>query len=180
MASLGQRWFGRGKEAGSSSNADVLTQIADSKDLIEKRQAHLTRKVEAHIQEACAHKAAGRKDQALACLKRKKLIDEELTGLVQQTLKLDSQEHALQSLHFQQQTLAVEKNATAAIKRQVGATVRRCSERAQLDLQRIRAAIDADAELKAEVHSMLADAFTAMEDSVRNHVAEFMPGGSCC
>ena len=65
-------------------------------------------------------------------------------------------------------------------RRTPGATVRKRSERAQLDLQRIRAAVDADAELKAEVHSMLADAFTAMADSVRNHAAEFMPGGSCC
>lgn len=62
------------------------------------------------------HKNAGRKDQALACLKRKKLIDDELSGLVQQMLKLDSQEHALQSLKFQATTSGVERAATAAIR----------------------------------------------------------------
>ena len=30
------------------------------------------------------------------------------------------------------------------------------------------------------VHKMLAAAFTAMADGVRNHTAEFMPGGCCC
>ena len=60
------------------------------------------------------------------------------------------------------------------------AKARTRGERSQLDLQRIRAAIDADAEQKAEVHAMLTDAFTAMAAEVRNHAAEFMPGGAFC
>jgi len=54
------------------------------------------------------------------------------------------------------------------------------AERAAIDLRRVRAAIDSDAELKALVHDMLSAAFTAMATSVRNHAAEFMPGGCCC
>ena len=56
----------------------------------------------------------------------------------------------------------------------------RRAERAQLDLERIRGAVAADAELRALVHEMLTAAFTAMAASVRNHAAEFMPGGRCC
>ena len=47
-------------------------------------------------------------------------------------------------------------------------------------MQRIRASIAADAELKELVLQMLTAAFTAMAASVRNHAAEFMPGGRCC
>ena len=65
-------------------------------------------------------------------------------------------------------------------RREPSATGRKRSERAAADLARIRAAIDADAELKAEVHAMLSDAFTAMAGGVRNHAAEFMPTGAFC
>ena len=64
-------------------------------------------------------------------------------------------------------------------KKQTPRSMRR-AERAQLDLQRIRAAIAADAELKGLVYEMLSSAFTAMAAGVRNHAAEFMPGGRCC
>ena len=57
---------------------------------------------------------------------------------------------------------------------------KRRAERAAIDLQRVRAAVESDAELKALAHDMLSAAFTAMAASVRNHAAEFMPGGSCC
>ena len=57
---------------------------------------------------------------------------------------------------------------------------RRRTERAQLDLERIRGAIAADVELCGLVHEMLTTAFTAMAAGVRNHAVEFMPGGRCC
>ena len=51
------------------------------------------------------------------------------------------------------------------------------AERAALDLQRIRAAIAADEEVRALVHEMLTAAFTKMADGVRNHAAEFIGEG---
>ena len=57
---------------------------------------------------------------------------------------------------------------------------KRRAERAATDLQRIRDTVDADAELRALVHEMLSAAFTAMASGVRNHAAEFMPGGTFC
>jgi len=65
-------------------------------------------------------------------------------------------------------------------RREPSAAQRRRAVRAQADMQRIRAAIGADAELKALVHQMLTAAFTAMAAGVRNHASEFMPGGCCC
>lgn len=64
-------------------------------------------------------------------------------------------------------------------RKQTPASKRR-AERAQLDMQRIRAAIAVDTELKELVHHMLTAAFTAMAASVSNHAAKFMPGGRCC
>ena len=65
-------------------------------------------------------------------------------------------------------------------RKQQTASAKRRAARARLDLERIRAAIDADAELKTLVHEMVSSAFTAMAAGVRNHAAEFMPGGSLC
>jgi len=64
--------------------------------------------------------------------------------------------------------------------KQPTASAKRRASRAKLDLERIRAAIDADAELKALMHEMLSAAFTAMALGVRNHAAEFMPGARLC
>ena len=55
--------------------------------------------------------------------------------------------------------------------KQPTASAKRRASRAKLDLERIRAAIDADAELKALMHEMLSAAFTAMALGVRNHAA---------
>ena len=71
-------------------------------------------------------------------------------------------------------------NLRTTARRAPTAASKRRSERAQLDLQRIRAAIAADAEQKSLVHEMLTAAFTAMAAGVRNHASEFMPGGPCC
>eukprot|EP00966_Prymnesium_polylepis_P336474 7391591-Prymnesium_polylepis.3 len=77
--------------------------------------------------------------------------------------------------------VSLEAGGLRVTSRQAGTpTAKRRAERAQLDMQRIRAAIAADAELKAIVHEMLSAAFTAMAAGVRNHAAEFMPGGACC
>jgi len=117
-----QRLFGGrgGKEpAAHSRSPDVLAQIAESKELIAKREEHLTRKVKQEVAEAMAHKEAGRKEHALAALKRKKLIDDELAGLLQQRLKLDATEHTLQSLKFHEKTQQVERAAAAAIKTEI-------------------------------------------------------------
>merc|ERR1711998_240219 len=78
----------------------VLTEIAESRE----------------IANVIEHKAHGRKDQALACLKRKKMIDTEIDGLVQQLLRIDSQEYTLSALKFTKHTMELEKRATDAIK----------------------------------------------------------------
>lgn len=114
-----QRLLGKAGSANKQAHVDdvaVLREIADQKELIEKREAHLSRKAGAEVALALDFKNKGKKDQALACLKRKKLIDDELAGCLQNRLKLDAQEHALQSLKFSAVTLDVERRATAAIK----------------------------------------------------------------
>jgi len=116
-----QRLFGRpGKAAQRASDSQaVLDELAENKELLEKREEHLQRKLQKELADALEHKKHDRKSLALGCLKRKKLIEEELSALQQQRFKLDSQEHALQQLRFNEATLAVERRATEVIQAKV-------------------------------------------------------------
>jgi len=118
-AQMHRMLFGRNKAA--ASDTTVLKELAESKELLERREEHLQRKIELEVAAAIAHKQNNRKSQALACLKRKMMMEEEIQTLHSQQLKLDSQEHTIQSLRFNEMTLAVESRATEAIRSRVTA-----------------------------------------------------------
>mmetsp|Transcript_37601 Transcript_37601/g.87924 ORF Transcript_37601/g.87924 Transcript_37601/m.87924 type:complete len:223 (-) Transcript_37601:164-832(-) len=92
-----QRLFGSKQRDSRATQSDeaVFAQIANSKELCEKREAHLNHQLKKEIVDAIEHKQAGRKSRALSCLKRKKSIVEELEGLAQKQLQIQMQEHAL-------------------------------------------------------------------------------------
>lgn len=81
----------------------------------------MTHKAAKETTEALAHKAAGRKEQALAALKRKKMLEKEIDGLNEQLSKLDVHEHAISALTFSATTIAIERRATEAIKEKMKA-----------------------------------------------------------
>lgn len=128
MASFA-RLIGASRKGGASTaaaNASVVEELREAKDLLEKRVAHLERQKDKELTSALEHKktaarlpeatAKNAKNAALACLKRSKMIDQELDSLQEQRLKLDTQEHAFSSLKFAQHTIAAERRATLAIK----------------------------------------------------------------
>ena len=98
-------------------NDDAMAQIKMSKEMIEKRMDYLTRKIEIETQNAIGHKNAGRKPQALACLKVKKQMEDEISGLMQRVVKVNAMDHSLSQLKFTEATLAAEQAAAAEIKR---------------------------------------------------------------
>ena len=110
-----QRLFGRARASTSDAAKDVLSELADSRDLIEKRITFLQHKSQKETTTAIEHKAKGQKDAALACLKRKKMLDSEIGGLNQRLLRLDCQEHTLSAIDFTHKTMDVERRATEAI-----------------------------------------------------------------
>jgi len=113
-----QRLFGR---RSAPSDTQMLKEITESRDLLDRRVEHLQRKIEGEVHAAVEHKKHDRKSHALGCLKRKQMLEGELSTLHAQQLKLDSQEHAIQSLRFNELTLRVESRATEVIKTRVAA-----------------------------------------------------------
>lgn len=98
---------------------DVMRNLASSKELIDKRSAHLTRKMDAAVLEAIEHKQAGRKAQAIACLKRKKQLEKELDGLIESGLRAETLDSTIQAMRFTETTIEAERAATALIKAKV-------------------------------------------------------------
>jgi len=119
-----QRFLGRSTAAPASerkprqaqTDDTVLTELVESRELVEKRMEHLQRKLQMEIEQAVAHKNANQKKLAIGCLKRKKMIEAEIDSLIEQRFKLDSHELTLQSLRFTENTFAVERRATQAIR----------------------------------------------------------------
>lgn len=113
------RLFGRASsQSSASSGADdaaILKELHESRELLEKREEHLQRKVDQEKAAAVEHKKAGRKNAALGCLKRMQMVETELKALFQQREKLDAQEHTLMSLKFAGVTAATERRAANAI-----------------------------------------------------------------
>jgi len=97
----------------------VMQELQDRLELIEKREAHLQRKVDQELAEALKHKNAGRKNAAMGCLKRKKMVEAELESLFEQRMKLDTQEHTLSALKFSANLQGTEKRATSQIARKI-------------------------------------------------------------
>jgi charged multivesicular body protein 4 len=117
-----QRFFGRSQTSTSASNDEaILRELEESKELLQKREEHLQRKIDQEVASAVEHKKAGRKNAALGCLKRKQMTETELASLLQQRMKLDAQEHTLQSLKFATTTTATERRAADAIAEKVRA-----------------------------------------------------------
>ena len=124
-AKMMSRFLGKARSEGSSSvpreqqedpESTVLSDIADSKELLSKREAHLQHKLEQELKMAVSYKEAGQKRLAIGCLKRKKMIEAELDSIHEQRLRTDTLEHTLTSLKFSSITLETERRATAAIK----------------------------------------------------------------
>lgn len=122
------RFFGRARASTSDAAKDgdaakdVLSELADSRDMMEKRREFLAHKSHKETTAAIEHKAKGQKDAALACLKRKKMLDGEIEGLNQRLLRLDCQEHTLSAIDFTHRTMDVERRATEAIKAKLKVT----------------------------------------------------------
>lgn len=123
MSNMMQHLFGRrptsAGPSAASTDAEVLAELAESKQLVEKREAHLQRKLEQEIALAIDHKKHDRKKAAIACLQRKKMIETELDGLVEQKLKLATQEHTLHQVNFTSVLVKTEQKATSLIRKKV-------------------------------------------------------------
>ena len=104
-----KKLFGGSKE-GSASSAPIppptvkaatqtinsIQQLQDQEESLEKRKALIEKKMEAELQKARELNKAGKKQQALMCLKRKKLLEAEMTNLDNMAIRITEQRMMLE------------------------------------------------------------------------------------
>jgi hypothetical protein len=155
-----------------------MAKLNETIENIGKREDHLQRKIDAELGNAKKFNAAGKKREAMQCLKRKKMYEQQLATLGVSKMKIEAQKMTLESSKFNTEILDAQKGFSMAMKEQVkkvggvekveelmdevedGMTDAREIEEAMgrpLDLP----GIDDDDELLAELERMTEDDLTA-------------------
>jgi len=117
MTSIFQNLFGRKKQSiPVPSTMDIISELKDKINLIEKRNIFLENKIVHCIRDAKLKHQNGNKSGALFELQRKKTYEEEIKKNVGILLTLDNQIHALESACMNQEILKAMKSGITTIK----------------------------------------------------------------
>ena len=93
----------------ANQTINSIQNLADQEDTLEKKKALLEKKMDAELQKARELNKAGKKPQALMCLKRKKLMENEMTNLDNMIMRVMEQRQMLESQNTTVRTYTVQK-----------------------------------------------------------------------
>ncbi|OQS07024.1 hypothetical protein THRCLA_20241 [Thraustotheca clavata] len=100
--------FGRKAAApvktGPAETAETIRKLREQLDILEKRESHIEKKIEAQLEEAKKKSAAKDKRGAIFCLKRKKMYESEIEKLQGARMTLETQVMTLESTQVNMQT----------------------------------------------------------------------------
>jgi charged multivesicular body protein 4A/B len=114
--------FGKKKQAPvpAPSPVETIAKLRDSLNILEKREDHITKKIDAALQEARLKSQKKDKNGALFALKRKKMYEAEVTKLQGARITLENQIMALESASVNIETFRAMKSGAAAMKQMRG------------------------------------------------------------
>jgi len=114
--------FGKAKPAaavgsgGPNSAQDALQALNHQEQLLVKRTEFLELKVKAEIQEAVKFKKAKNNKRAIACLKRKKMIEAQMDNVDNMLQNIVTQKNALENAAFNKEHVGAQRVAMNALK----------------------------------------------------------------
>jgi len=142
--------FGKAKRAPPPPDpAQTIMNLRTHLETLDKREAHIQRKVEAAVREARQKMAAKDKKGAMFCLKRKKLYEGEINKLQGARITLENQVIALESSAVNVETFRAMEAGAAAMR----------GVRGNLDAERVDDIMDNIQEEK-DVMDQIGDALT--------------------
>ena len=97
----------------------ALTQLNETLENIVKKEDHLQRKMDAELANAKKFNAAGKKREALQCLKKKKMYDGQLNHLGNQKMMLEGQKGTLEAMTFDTEIMNTQKVVATTMTAQV-------------------------------------------------------------
>ena len=104
---------------GDSQNA--ITKVRDMVETIEKREAHIDRKIQNEITNAKKFSQAGKKREALQCIKKKKMLEKQLEQISNTKMTLEQQLLTLESMNLNREALQAQKAAAQSMQAQTKA-----------------------------------------------------------
>jgi len=103
-----------GSTGGSSATA-AIARLRDATETLEKREEHLFRKIDNEVKQARTFNAAGKKREALTCIKRKKMYEKQLEQITGAKMTLETQRLALENININRETLEAQRIGAAAM-----------------------------------------------------------------
>lgn len=94
----------------------AIAKLRDATETLEKREEHLYRKIDNEVKQAQAFSKAGKKKEALTCIKRKKMYEKQLDQIGNAKMTLETQKLALEQTNINREALEAQKTAVAAMK----------------------------------------------------------------
>ncbi|KAL1840044.1 hypothetical protein VTJ49DRAFT_915 [Mycothermus thermophilus] len=108
-------WFGGGAQKRKDTPKNVILDLRTQLEMLQKREAHLTRQIEQ--QEQIAKKnVTTNKTAAKAALRRKKLHEHDLEQTLNHITTIEQQINAIESANINQETFMAMQRAGAAMK----------------------------------------------------------------
>jgi len=108
-----------GGGGGAPNPAAAISKLRDTVETLEKREEHLYRKIDKEVQDAKKLSQAGKKQQALACIKRKKMYEKQLEQISGAKMTIETQRVALEGMNINAEVIAAQKAGAASMQAQV-------------------------------------------------------------
>merc|ERR1719482_587845 len=83
---------GGGGGGGGGNTTDAIGKLRDATETLEKREEHLQRKIDNEVKQARDFSKANKKQQALTCIKRKKMYEKQLEQIMGAKTTLQAQQ----------------------------------------------------------------------------------------
>jgi len=98
-----------------------MAKVNDTLETLEKREEFVQRKMDDEITKAKKFSAAGKKREALQCIKKKKMYEKQIESLVNTKMTLENQKMTMEVMNINRETLAAQQAAAKAMQDQTKA-----------------------------------------------------------
>jgi len=93
----------------------AIAKLRDATETLDKREEHLLRKIDNEVKQAKQFSSAGKKREALTCIKRKKMYEKQLEQIDGARTTLEVQKLALENLNINKEVLDAQRAGAATM-----------------------------------------------------------------
>ena len=107
------------QDSKAADSTAAMAKVNETIENIGKKEAHLQRKIDAEVANAMKFNAAGKKREAVQCLKKKKLYEQQLNQLGTSKINLENQKLTMESMTMNAEIIDTQKVVTTSMQAQM-------------------------------------------------------------